>query len=110
MDDMYSLKRLDYIEAKVNRVSYIKKEMPLLYELSKKDLWFSCIYSIQMSLQYLDSENFSIAKNKIKKIITNDNYKPKTKGVSFKEKIWIILSRISFTNTCRLRNVLKVGI
>ena len=110
MSDAYSLKRLDSIEAKVNRVNYIKKELPLLYELSKRNLWFSCIYSMQMSLQYLDSESFSIAKNIIKKIITNNNYKPKTKGISFKEKIWIILSRISFTNTCRLRNVLKVGI
>ena len=110
MDDAYSLKRLDSIEAKVNRVNYIKNELPLLYELSKRNLWFSCIYSMQMSLQYLDSENFSIAKSKIKNIITNNNYKPKTKGISFKEKIWIILSRISFTNTCRLRNVLKVGI
>lgn len=110
MDDAYSLKRLDSIEAKVNRVNYIKNELPLLYELSKRNLWFSCIYSMQMSLQYLDSENFPIAKSKIKNIIANDNYKPKIKGISFKEKIWIMLSRISFTNTCRLRNVLKVGI
>lgn len=110
MDETYSLKRLDLIEAKMNRFNYIKSELPLLIELSKRDLWFSCIYSIQMSLQYLNSKDLLTAKNKIKKIITNSNYRPKIKGISFKEKIWIILSRISFTNTCRLRNILKVGI
>lgn len=51
MGEEYSLKRLDAIEAKVQRHAYIKENFPMLENLSAKDLWFTCIYQGQMAVR-----------------------------------------------------------
>ena len=57
MGEEYSLKRLDAIEAKIQRHAYIKENFPMLENLSAKDLWFTCIYQGQMALRNLDGES-----------------------------------------------------
>lgn len=47
-----TLKRLNALEAKVNRLHYIEQSYPQLLSLARRDLWFFCMYSRQMLLMH----------------------------------------------------------
>lgn len=52
----YSMKRLDAIEAKVLRQSYLEEKMPELATEGKINLLFSCLYQGQLALKSLSRE------------------------------------------------------
>lgn len=110
MGTSYSLKRLDSLEAKLQRQKYIEKNFPELEELATVDLWFSSLYSMQQSLQFLSPKEYEIARKKIELIAENIFLKKCLKQLPIKQKIWLLLSKISFEKTCCLRNLLKVGL
>lgn len=110
MGNTFSLNRLDALEAKLERLQYLEIEFPDLVELAKKDLLFSGMYFMQLSLIYLSPIEYKYARQKIKKIINGNTNIYSFRGMSFKQKIWLLLSKISFSKTCRLRNLLKVGL
>lgn len=109
MGKRYSLKRLDILEAKYERLKYIEKYFPELVGEAKWDLWFSNMYSTQMSLLFLPSEEYLHARQKIFRIRKNIKPVPILKNVSIKQKVWFVLSNLCFEITCHLRNILKVG-
>lgn len=110
MGNEYSLKRLDVLDAKCERLKYLKMRFPQLTEGGKLDLWFSCMYSLQMALRFLSKEEYKIAHKKIREILRNIKPLYCKKDMAMKQKTWLFLSKISFENTCRLRNMLKVGL
>lgn len=110
MGETYSLKRLDALEAKLQRQQYIDSKFPKLSQQARLNLFGSCIYAGQMSLIHLSGEQRSIAKAKINEIVRQC-------GISFKEcagvdgsnKVWFTLAKVSFWGTCRAKNLLKKG-
>lgn len=110
MGKAYSLKRLDALDAKLERLEYMETNIPELRELAKWDLWFSSMYSMQRSLKCLSPMEYKIARQKIRKITKDIESIHCYKGIAIKQKIWFCLSKISFEKTCKLRNVLKVGL
>ena len=110
MSETYSLKRLDALEAKLQRQQYIDSEFPKLSQQARLNLFGSCIYAGQMSLIHLSVEQRSIAKAKINEIVRQC-------GISFKEcasvdgsnKVWFTLAKASFWGTCKIKNLLKKG-
>lgn len=111
MGSHYNIKRLDALEAKRIRQSYIEKYFKNLSSLSKKDLYGSCIYQGQLALRFLKKEEKSYARKIIQEIIESQDFSMKMYSTSStKEKIWFLCSKLSFWNTCRLRNMLKVGL
>lgn len=110
MGEKYSLRRLDVLDGKCERLKYLERRFPDMVEIAKWDLWFSCIYSFQMSLRFLPRDKCKIARQKIKNIIKNMEISLCVRDRTLKEKMWLFLSKISFENTCRLRNILKVGL
>ncbi len=110
MGETYSLKRLDALEAKLQRQDYIDAKFPQLSLQAKRNLFGSCIYAGQMSLIHLSGEQKSAAEAKINTIV-------RQYGISFKDcihvggsnKLWFSLARISFWGTIRLKNLLKKG-
>ena len=110
MGNQYSLKRLDILDAKYERLIYIRENFAQIEKLATMDLWFSCMHSMQMSLQYLTVDDYKIARNKIREILKNMNSVKCIKDMPLKQKIWFYLSKISFQKTCYLRNFLKVGL
>lgn len=109
MGEGYSLKRLDGLEAKVLRLSYVREYFPQLIPDAQCDLLFSCMYAYQMCLQHLSPQELAFAREKIANVI--DAAKPfqREKTLSFKQCIWYYLSQLSFESTCKLRNKLKIG-
>lgn len=108
MGEGYSLKRLDAVEAKVQRCAYIQERLPALSPLAVKDLWFTCIYQGQLALRALD-------KAEAEKILTNfenimETHPFQTEGCSIKEKLWLNMAKSSLAVACRIRNALKIGL
>ena len=110
MGNSFSLKHLDSLEAKIQRNEYVDKHFPDLSQQSCINLWFSCIYLMQMSLKYLSLEKLTQAKQII--LDSSKTCKPiNVKHINgFKTQIWWILSKLSFMGTCKLRNLLRIGL
>ena len=110
MGNTYSLKRLDALEAKKQRLQYIEKNFPQLEALTKLDLWFSCMYYMQMALKTLSSTELESARKRINAVIKDLGEIGCVHNLSIKQRGWLFLSKISFEKVCRLRNFLKVGL
>lgn len=110
MGSGFSLKSLDSLEAKQQRCKYIDIHFPSVSQAARINLWFSCIYAMQMSLRHLSKHDYAISENHILRIKLNC---PKfcifsIKGI--KPKMWCLFSKISFILTCKLRNRFGIGL
>ena len=111
MHQTYSIKRLDVIDAKQERIVFVQENYPALASFARIDLLFSCLYMGQMSQKYL-------LKDERKKAFLQLNAARKRYPLTFidkvnisgKQRMWMLLAEISFAYTCRLRNWLKIGI
>lgn len=109
MGKPFSSKRLDGLEARMKQYQFFQENYNQLVSYQKKNLWFYIIYLVQNIYQI---EDMGIRKNLYDKIyyyykiIRYDEYLlPK---LSFKESMWILLSKISLSLTAYLRNFLKL--
>lgn len=109
MGDSYSLKRLDSLEAKCLRLSLVRNSFPALEGLARLNILFSCIYAMQMCMKYLPESDMKSGRCRIMEALDFGKPYQQISNVSLKQHVWILLSRISFDNTCRLRNLLKIG-
>lgn len=110
MGERYSLKRLDALDAKLQRQKYIERKFPKLQNIAQINLFTSCIYQGQMALRYLKGNDLKKAKQKIKKIAQISKPKMKfCKEYSLSEKLWIVMAKICFWKTCRVKNFLNKG-
>lgn len=107
----YNLKRLDGLEAKYQRQTYIQQRFPELASAAKVNLVESAVYCGQMSLLYLRKEEMNTAKTAIDRIIRAYPLKQEDYAwVIGKAKIWLKLAGFTFWGTCRLKNLLKRGL
>lgn len=110
MGRMFSEKRLDAIEAKVQRQEYLMKKYPELISRGILDLQFECLYMGQNAINFLPEE---IANRMVKKIMYYSAKYPVTnkilKGEKASHQIWLILAKTSFKTTCKIRNWLHIG-
>lgn len=108
MAERYSLRRLDAIEAKQQRLSFLKDAYPRLAEHARKDLLFSCMYHGQLAMRDLDESNRNIALSKLKSF-----FKECRSGIGempVMHKCWLLLAKCNFTFCCWLRNQLDIGV
>ena len=111
MNKSFSVKRLDALEAKNNRLNYVIKNYPKLELEAKKSLFFSCLYQYQSMIQIRKFDKKDVYIKMIKKYIECINFnKQEKRKLSFKDKIWIGLANISLNLTCKIRNLMKIGI
>lgn len=108
MHSMPISKRIQAVEAKTQRHTYIKTHFPKLTDLSARDLWFTCIYQGQLALRELDD---SAARNTMADLITVLKENPiSMRTCNAKEKLWLILARKDLRLACCVRNILKIGL
>ena len=108
MGEEYSLKRLDAVEAKVQRHAYIKENFPALKNLSAKDLWFTCIYQGQMAVRNLDDESAERVIAYLEKKLERMPL-PSCTG-NLKETVWLTMANTNLLKTCKIRNTLRIGL
>ena len=110
MGAKYSIKRLDALDAKLQRQKYIEEKYPRLGDIAKINLFTSCIYQGQMCLLNLEDIALVRAKKHINFILSQIdlslNFSIK---LSVGEKIWICCAKYFFWSTCFIKNILKKG-
>lgn len=107
----YSIKRLDALEAKMQRLHYIDTHFPGLHASAKNNLFGSCIYAGQMSLLHLKNEQKKQAKQKIRTTVKDCSMTLREcAAAGGHSAVWFSLAWFSFWGTCRLKNLLKKGL
>ena len=110
MGKAYSLSRLDAIEAKAERQRFLEEHFPEVKENGCIDLFFSLLYHGQRAIRELDKNEQIIAVNRLVKVLDDINATMRSIHLPIDDKVWYSLSRVSFTATCRIRNLLGLGV
>lgn len=108
MGEGYSLKRLDAIEAKQQRLEFLKKEFPQQTHRASTDLLFSCVYHGQMAAKHLEGPEKQQAMDQLTSIVKGMPLE--TTGLSATHKCWIALAKRNFGLCCKIRNLLGIGL
>lgn len=104
-------KRMQALEAKEQRHSYILEHFPALEAISLKNLWMTAIYQGQLAMRKMASQDAKQAVNKIRDLLNRYPIHGDARNVlTPKEKLWICLTEISLSGTCRLRNAMNIGL
>lgn len=110
INEAYSLRRLDGLDARYERMQYLKK-YPEIYTLAKQGLVFQCMYHYQKGLRNLSGKELRELKGRIQKIFRNiPMTKSDVKRYSSKEKLWYYLGKISLDTVCKIRNRIGRGV
>ena len=109
MGQGYSIKNLDGLEARYKQYKFMKDNYPNLVFISKKAAFFYGLFLYQKFLVNKSIEKTSFLC--IEKYLENLTFsKNEIKNLTYKERIWIFLSKKSLFITCKIRNLMKIGI
>lgn len=106
MHQPFSIKRLQGLEAKLQRVEFLKKNMTTLVQDAKLELFYSCMLYMRASIRYLQGEEQKNAKKLIHKILDDIAPVSPGSGISMKKKVFLKMAQMDFMGTCRLLNFL----
>ena len=109
MNNGYSIRRLDALEAKCLRQTYLDTKYPELSDKGRINLIFFAIYNGQMALKHLDKTEKKAAFIQLKNCINNNITLLDLNKLPIKQKIWFTLAKTSLKVCCTLRNILKIG-
>lgn len=89
MAEKYSIKRLDGVEAREERIAFIEKEFPSLTNLAVQSFWHSALYNYLLIVENPDVDvDFKFRKSIVKKI--KEQVKPNYSAHwNIKERIWL---------------------
>lgn len=110
MHSLDSEKRFQAIEAKIQRHKYICERMPELEEESIFNLWFTCIYQGQLVLRTMKKIEQKNVWRQLEQTLQSHPIKEIKLSTFRGQKIWLKMASISFSGTCRVRNLLKIGL
>ena len=107
----FALPRLQAVDAKKERLLFLQQHYPTLISEAKVNFWQTCLYLGQMSMLHMNNGDRKTAIIKLKTLLKEFPIKKDDfSQLSWKQKLWLRLSSASFKTTCRLRNMLKIGI
>lgn len=109
MGNAYSLKRLDGLQAKFERMQYFQNN-PDLYTLCSEKLLIDCLWNLQMTERYLNSKDKKRAQQYILEIVNQvsgqTNHSTELKLTT---RCWLWLFSKFPVYTAKIRNMLKIG-
>lgn len=108
MGENYSLRRLDAVEAKRERLEFLEKSYPDLADYGRKDLLFTCMYHGQLALRDLEKQEQITALNRLKQTVRNCPFGGRK--LSLTHQCWLRLAKFDFKLCCQIRNRLGVGL
>ena len=110
MGASFSMKRMDSLIAKSERQIFIESYFPTISAISLVCFYFDSMYLGQLALRSASSdvisEVFTVLFNIIKR---HPIFMSGIKSQSFSHKCWLIMFSCFPMSTCRLRNLLKIG-
>lgn len=111
MHQIYSLKRLDAVDAKLCRLQYVAERYPALAGEAHVSLLFACMYHGQLALKYLSKPEQQQAFRHLKDVLSQCGMlsRKEMKRLPFTHRCWLRMASVILTLCCRLRNCLNVG-
>ncbi len=108
MHKLSPMNRLQAVEAKSQRHSYLLKKFPELVPFSLVDLWFTCIYQGQVAMRS-PGDNQNVIQV-LRKTLEDYPLGQLPGELSLMHRMWLLLAKVSFEKTCKFRNRLRVGL
>lgn len=106
----YSVKRLDGLEARFERMQYLQK-YDELKKIVRQQFALDCMWHMQCALLYLEKKEKNDAKTYILSLARNaQKEKINDMSVNTKYKIWLELFYCFPVFTARIRNLLRIGL
>ena len=106
MHKSFSLRRLQGLEAKVQRLEYLKKRMPSLVYEAKYDLFFTAMFMMQACLRSLKGEELQQARQYIRGILKQITPLETHPEASARKNLLLKLAQKNFEGVCRVLNFL----
>lgn len=107
MHKPYSLKRLEGLHAKQQRLAYLQEHLPRLVTAAREDLLLSCLYAMQGSLRYLPPEELAQAKKILAQVRQQTTDPALGTGLGLKKKVLLRAAKNNLERTARLLNFLE---
>lgn len=107
MHKPYSLKRLEGLTAKVQRLAYLQAHLPRLVTAAREDLLLSCVYAMQGSLRYLPPEELTQAKEILAQVQVQTTDPALGTGLGLKKQVLLRSAQNSLERTAKLLNFLE---
>ncbi len=110
MNNDYSEKRFDALYSLEQRAEEIKTDFPDLYAFALKNYLGGCFYHYQTLCRMPKSDQYENFKKHIYSRFIKYDIKTVLSITSLKYKVWYILFKNFPDFTCKIRNVLKIGL
>ena len=106
MHKTFSLKRLQGLEAKRQRLEYLRERMPSLEYEAKFDLFFTAMFMLQACLRSLEGAELQQARQYIREVVKEITPLEKNPEASLKKNLLLKLAQNNFEGTCKVLNFL----
>lgn len=110
MGTSYNIRRLDALEAKVQRQEYIEENFPELTTQAKNDLFGSCVFACQSVMKFMSGDDRKEALDIIKGYVKKYKLtKQELKQLKGKNRFWFGFANVSFSLCCKVRSIIGIG-
>ncbi len=106
MHKPFSLKRLQGLEAKQQRLHYLEERMPALVYEAQFDLFFTAMYMMQGCLRSLQAEELEQARAYIRNLLAQITPLAKNPEASARKNLLLKLAQWNFEGVCKTLNFL----
>ncbi len=110
MRQKYSAKRLSCLDAFEERMEYMRERYPRLYPLANRAYLHSCFFHYQAICANAEIDGNQELRNGLHRRFMEGDYRELLKIEKFKYKVWYRLFMAFPEFTCRLRNLLTIGL
>ena len=104
MHKPYSLRRLQGLDAKLQRLGYFEQRFPGLVREAKADLLMTCLGAMQGCLRSLDEEELEIARRKLRGVLEQITPLDIPEGTSAKRKLLLKAAGKNLEQTAKVLN------
>lgn len=104
MHKPYSLRRLQGLDAKLQRLGYFEQRFPGLVREAKADLVMTCLGAMQGCLRSLDEEELEIARRKLRGVLEQITPLDIPEGTSAKRKLLLKAAGKNLEQTAKVLN------
>lgn len=106
MHKAFSLKRLQGLDAQLQRLTYLEERMPQLAYEAKFQLFFNAMFVMQESLRSMPKEDLPAAKAYIRTLLAQITPLESNPEASSMKNLLLKLAQKNFEGTCRILNFL----
>ena len=110
MNSRYTEKRFDGIYALEQRAKEVKRSFPDLFPLAERNYAGGCMYHYQWLCRLPDSDEYRSFRRRLHDMFCASDLSAVYSAIGLKYRVWYTMFRSAPAFTCKLRNLLKIGL